>query len=57
MEKVKLPLSHVLKLFTAISRLLAVAEFRKNGEKAVIALAQKFDNWEGAFEVYKHSTY
>jgi len=27
-----------------------------NGEKAVIALAQKFDNWEGDFKVYKQST-
>jgi len=34
-----------------------LTDIGENGEKAVIALAQKFDNWEGDFEVYKQSIY
>ena len=34
-----------------------LSDIETNGEKAVIALAKKFDNWEGDFKVYKQSTY
>ena len=34
-----------------------LTDIEENGEKAVIALAQKFDNRQGDFEVYKQSTY
>jgi hypothetical protein len=34
-----------------------LTDIGENGEKAEIALSQKFDYWEGDLEVYEQSTY